>query len=68
MKPERIALESSSAGTGPGAPKQQRLLSWEMLITIADGCSLDDGSLDSGEITSLQDFVIRMELDNQTST
>ena len=66
MKPERIALESSSAGTDPGAPGQQRLSSWEMQRTTADGCSLVDGSLDLGEITSLKDFLIKVELNDQT--
>ena len=58
IKSERIALESLSAGTDPGVPGQQRLSSWEMQRTTADGCSLVDVSLDLGEITSLEDFLI----------
>ena len=30
VKPERGVLEPSSTGTGPGAPRQQRLSNWEM--------------------------------------
>ena len=52
MKPEQIALESSSTGMGRGAPGQQRLSSWEMQHTSADGCSLVDRSSDLGETTS----------------
>ena len=49
MEPERGALESSSAGTDPEAPVQQRLSSWEMQRNTADGCSLVDVSLELGE-------------------
>ena len=35
MKPERIALESSSADTGPAAPGQDDLLNWEIQQPIA---------------------------------
>ena len=68
MEFERGALESQRAGTCPGAPGQQRLLSWEMQRSTADGCLLVDGSSDLGEITSLEDVVIGVEHDNQTST
>ena len=68
MKPERITLESSSAGMGPRAPGQQRLSSWEMQRFSADGCSLVDGSSDLGEITPLGYFVNQVELSNQTSS
>ena len=52
MKPERIALEPSSAGTGPGAPGQQCLLSSEM---------------QRGETTSFEGFVLGVELNDQAS-
>ena len=68
IKPERIALEPSSAGTGPGAPGQQRLASWEMQRTTADGCSLVERSSDLGGSTSLQVVVIVVKHDNQTSS
>ena len=67
MEPEREALESPPAGTGPGALGQQRLSSWEMqrTTTTADGCSLVDGSSCLGKITSsLEDFAIGVEPDN----
>ena len=47
----------------PEAPGQQRLSSWAIQRTTADGCSLTDGSSDLGETTSLQGFV-RIKLDN----
>ena len=66
MKPERIALESSSVGTDPEAPVQQRISSWEMQRTTADGCSPVDGSSNLGRTTSLR-FVIGVKPYNQTS-
>ena len=39
-----------------------------MQQTTADGCSLADGSSDLGETTFREDFVVGVELDNQTST
>ena len=68
MKPERITLESSSAGMGPRAAGLQRLSSLEMQRFSADGCSLVDVSSDLGEITPLEDFVNEVELSNQTSS
>ena len=67
MKPERIALESSSTGPGPKVPGQQRLSRWEIQRTTADGCSLVDRSSDLRGTTSLQ-AVIGVESDNQTSS
>ena len=66
VKLEQIVLKSQRAGVGPEAPGQQRLWSWEMQQTTADGCSLADRSSDLGGTTSLQ-AVIGVEPDNQTS-
>ena len=67
MKPERGALESQQADTGPGAPGEQCLSSWEMQQTTVADCLLADGSSDLGENTSsLQNFVIGVKPRNQT--
>ena len=69
MEPELGELESSPAGTGLEAPGQQSLSNWEMEQTTVDGCLFVDGSSDLGENTFfLEDFVIQMEPDRQTST
>ena len=69
MEPELGELESSSAGTGLGAPRQQCLSNWEMERTTVDRCLLVDGSSDLGETTfSLEKLVIGTQPDSQNST
>ena len=47
----------------PEAPGQQRLSSWDIQQTTADGCSVADGSSDLGETSSLR-VVVGVEPNN----
>ena len=63
MKPERIDLESSLAGTGLEAPGQKRLSRRGMQRTTDDSCLHADGSSDLGGTIFLQ----AIKPDNQSS-
>ena len=67
MEPERGALKSQQADTGPGAPGEQRRSRWEIQQTTGDDCLLGHGSSDLGENTSsLQNFANGVKPGNQT--
>ena len=69
MDPEPGELELSSAGTGFEAPRQQRLLNWEIERTTVDDCLLVDGNSNLRKnIFSLEELVIGTQTDSQTPT